>query len=182
LAERLGSLRRPLLALAAVVALALVAYLLFLRSSSLAPHLVSSQPVAMISAGSDAVAVAADGTVLVGLPPPEEDSLPKLPLESPPKGPRLRGSALEQAMVLGAAPPALRPYVESSYYGESGVDVTLTSGIELRFGDSTQAPRKWRAAAALLADPSVTTLDYVNLYAPARASTGGSGHTLPPIP
>ena len=76
---------------------------------------------------------------------------------------------LEQVRVLGAAPAALRPYVEGSYYGESGVDVNLTSGIELRFGDSTQVARKWRAAAAVLADPSVTALDYVDLHAPAHA-------------
>lgn len=182
MAKRLGSLRRPLLALAAVVLLTLAVYLLFLRSSSVVPRLVSSQPAAVIGTGSSAVAVAADGTILVGLPSPKEGSLPKLPLEAPPQGPRLQGSALEQARVLGTAPPALRPYVEGSYYGERGVDVTLTTGIELRFGDSTQAARKWRAAAALLADPTVTTLDYVNLYAPARPSTGGSGHTLPPIP
>lgn len=182
MAKRLGSLRRPLLALAAAVLLTLAVYLLVLRSSSVAPRLVSSQPVAVIGTGSSAVAVAGDGTILVGLPPPKEGSLPTLPLEAPPKAPRLKGSALEQARVLGAAPPALRPYAESSRYGERGVDVTLTTGIELRFGDSTQAARKWRAAAALLASPTVTTLDYVNLYAPARPSIGGSGHTLPPIP
>ena len=65
--------------------------------------------------------------------------------------------------VLAAVPDALRPYVEGSYYGESGVDVELTTGIELRFGDASQARRKWRAAAAILADPSVTALDYVNV-------------------
>ena len=60
---------------------------------------------------------------------------------------------LQQARVLGAAPAALRPYIASSYYGESGVDVKLRSGIELRFGDASQAGEKWRAAAAVLADP-----------------------------
>ena len=165
----------------AVILIAFVFQRLFV-DAEVAPRLVSSEPVAVIGTGSDAVAVAADGTLLAWLPPPKEDSLPKLPLEAPPKGPRLQGSALEQAEVLGAAPPALRPYLEGSYFGESGVDVTLTSGVELRFGDSTQVTRKWRAAAALLASPSVTTLDYVNLLAPARPTTGGSGHTLPPIP
>jgi hypothetical protein len=151
--------------------------------TTVAARLVSSYPVAVIGTGSNAVAVAADGTVLVGLPPPKEDSsLPKLPLETPPKGPRLQGSALEQARVLGATPSGLRSYVEGSYFGESGVDVNLSSGIELRFGDSTQAARKWRAAVAVLADPSVTALDYVDLHAPGRPAIGGSGHTLPPVP
>jgi hypothetical protein len=182
LAKRLGSLRRPLIAVAAVVVLAVAAYMLLLRSSSVSPRLVSSQPVAVVGTGSSAVAVAGDGTVLAWLPPPKEGSLPKLPLETPPKGLRLQGSALEQARVLGAAPPGLRPYVESSYFGESGVDVTLVGGIELLFGDSTQAARKWRAAVAVLASPSTTTLDYVDLHAPRHPAIGGSGHTLPPAP
>jgi hypothetical protein len=165
-----------------VVLLAAGAYLLLLRDESVVPHLVSTQPTAVIGAGSSAVAVAADGTILAWLPAPEEASLPSLPLDTPPEAPRLKGPALEQALVLGAAPERLRPYVESSYYGESGVDVNLTSGVELRFGDSTQAARKWRAAAAVLADPSVTALDYVDLHAPSRPAVGGSGHTLPPVP
>jgi hypothetical protein len=145
-------------------------------------HLVSSRPVAAIGSGEGAVAVADDGTVLAWLAVPEDSHLPQLPLASAPKGPRVRGPVLEQVRVLAAAPAALRPYIEGSYYGESGVDVNLTSGIELRFGDSTQVSRKWRAAAAVLADPSVTALDYVDLHAPARVATYGSGHTLPPIP
>jgi hypothetical protein len=167
-----------------IVAVILIAFVYqrFFGDTLVAPRLVSSQPVAAIGSGSSAVAVAADGTILAWLPPPKEGSLPDLPLEAPPKGRRLRGSALEQARVLGAAPAGLRPYVEGSYFGESGVDVTLSSGIELRFGDSTQTERKWRAAAAVLADPSVTSLDYVDLHVPGHAARGGSGHTLPPLP
>jgi cell division septal protein FtsQ len=165
----------------AVIAIAFVSQRLF-GDTTVAPRLVSSQPVAVLGSGSSAVAVAADGTILAWLPSPKEGSLPSLPLGTPPKGLRLQGPVLEQTRVLGATPPALLPYVEGSYYGESGVDVNLTSGIELRFGDSTQAARKWRAAAAVLADPSVTALDYVDLHAPARPARGGSGHTLPPLP
>jgi hypothetical protein len=88
----------------------------------------------------------------------------------------------EQARVLGAAPTALRPHIESSSYGESGVDVELRSGIELRFGDAANAAAKWRAAAAVLADQSITALDYVDLHAPSRPAVGGSGHSLPSVP
>jgi hypothetical protein len=165
----------------AVILIAFVSQRLF-GDTAVAPRLVSSEPVAVIGSGSSAVAVASDGTLLAWLPPPKEGSLPTLPLETPPKGPRLQGPALEQARVLGAAPPALRPYIEGSYFGESGVDVKLTSGIELGFGNSTQVARKWRAAAAVLASPSVTTADYVDLHAPARPAIRGSGHTLPPVP
>ncbi|MGE5282080.1 MAG: cell division protein FtsQ/DivIB [Chloroflexota bacterium] len=180
MAKRLGSLRWP----AAVVALLIVAalaYFLLLRSSSVSPRLVSSEPVAMLGSGSSAVAVAGDGTILTWLPPPEAGSLPELPLTEPPEGPRLRGSALEQARVLGAAPAALRPYLARSSYGESGVDVELSSGIELRFGDATVAARKWRAAAAVLADPEISALDYVDLHAPGHPAIYGSGHALPPV-
>jgi cell division septal protein FtsQ len=159
-----------------------VVYVFLLRGSTVTPHLIFSQPVAVIGSGSGAVPVAADGTILAWLPAPEEGDLPKLPLDTPPKGPRLQGPVLEQVRVLGATPPALLPYVEGSYYGESGVDVNLTSGIELRFGDSTQASRKWRAAAVVLANPSVTALDYVDLHAPSHPDVGGSGHALPPVP
>jgi cell division septal protein FtsQ len=158
------------------------AYLFLLRGATVSPHLVSSQPVAVIGSGSGVVAVAGDGTILAWLPAPEEGSLPKLPLSAPPKGPRLQGPMLEQARVLAAVPPALLPYVEGSYYGESGVAVNLTTGVELRFGDATQASRKWRAAAAVLANPSITALDYVDLYAPSHPAVGGSGHALPPVP
>jgi cell division septal protein FtsQ len=168
-------------AVASVFLLAL-AYLVLFRDSTLTPSLVSSEPVATIGSGSEAVAVAGDGTILTWLPVPEEDEWPRLPLSSPPKGPRVQGSVLEQARVLAAAPAALLPYVEGSYFGESGIDVKLTSGIELRFGDAGQAARKWKAAAAVLASPSVTTLDYVDLHAPGRPAVGGSGHTLPPFP
>ncbi len=107
--------------------------------------------------------MADDGTVLTWLALPKDVKLPQLPLSSPPKGPRVEGSVLEQVRVLAATPPALRPYVAGSHFGESGVDVELSSGIELLFGGAGDASRKWRAAAAVLADPSITALDYVDL-------------------
>jgi len=174
--------RRLLAAVAVVVLIGAAAYFFILREKSVAPHLVASDAVAVIGSGSSAVAVAGDGTVLAWLPASEVENLPRLPLEAPPSGPRVQGTVLEQAKVLGAVPAALRPYVEGSYYGESGVDVKLTSGVELRFGSAGQAARKWRAAAAVLAAPTVTALDYVDLHAPGRPAIGGSGHTLPPIP
>lgn len=139
-------------------------------------------PVATIGSGEDAVAVAANGAIVPWWPLSDEPELPRLPLSEPPENGRLAGPMLEQARVLGAAPDALRPYLAGSYYGESGVDVETTSGIELRFGDASQAAPKWRAATAVLADPSIEALDYVDLHAPKRPAIGGSGHTLPPAP
>jgi cell division protein FtsQ len=170
-----------LLALAAIVALAAI-YQLRLRETTASGDLVTSRAVATIGSGEDAVGVASDGTILSWLMLPEGVELPALPLSTPPEKAQLNGTLLEQTRVLGAAPAALRPYVASSYYGESGVDVELRSGIELRFGDASQTEKKWRAAAAVLADPSVSALDYVDLHAPSHPAIGGSGHTLPPLP
>jgi Cell division protein FtsQ len=139
-------------------------------------------PVALIGSGADAVAVTGGGAVVRWWPLPDEPTLPRLPLSEPPKGGHLAGPMLEQARVLGAAPPALRPYLAASHFGESGVDVETTSGIELRFGDTSLVAQKWQAAAAILADPEITALDYVDLHAPRRPTYAGSGHTLPPAP
>jgi len=171
---------RWVIVILAVIVVAFVAQK-FVSDKTVEPHLVSSEPVAAIGSGSEAVAVADDGTVLTWLTLPEDVNLPQLPLSSAPKGPRVEGPVLEQVRVLAAAPPALRRYVAGSHFGESGVDVELSSGIELIFGSAGDAERKWRAAAAVLADPSITALDYVNLLAPGRPTVGGSGHTLPPV-
>jgi hypothetical protein len=95
------------------------------------------------------------------------------------KGGELKGPALEEARVLGAAPKELRPYLERSHYDNLGVDIVLTPGIELRFGDASLAERKWAAAAAVLADPSISALTYINLYVPSRPAVWGSDYSLP---
>jgi hypothetical protein len=133
----------------------------------------------VIGSGKDAVGVSAEGVILTGRPVPAGGKLPRLPLDKPPSSGRLAGPMLQQARVLGAAPAALRPCVEGSYYGKSGVDVKLYPGIELRFGGPSRAARKWSAAAAVLADPSTTGIGYVDLHSPTHVSTGGEGPTLP---
>jgi hypothetical protein len=176
-------MRRGRLAGAVVaVVVAAGAYYFLIRDTSVAPAVRAPRPAATIGSGPDAVVVSASGRVIPWMKPPQEPPLPALPLSEPPKSGRLAGPVLEQARVLGAAPDALRQFIDSSYFGESGVDVNLASGIELRFGDASQAARKWRAAAAVLADPTITELDYVDLHAPGRPAIGGVGHSLPPPP
>lgn len=175
---------RARLAAGAVVALVILLgiYWFGLRTKTVKPRVAVPQLAATIGSGTEAVGVTNAGAVVRWLPLPQDPPLPRLPLEEPPKGGQLRGPALEQAHVLGAVPKALRPYVESSGFGESGVDVTLTTGIELRFGDDSRVGRKWRAAATVLADPAITALDYVDLRAPSRPGLYGSEHELPPAP
>lgn len=174
-------MRRALVVGVALVALAAVAYWMLVRDSTVEGHLRAPRATATIGSGPAAIAVGPNGEILAWLPVSEDTPLPALPISEPPKGDRLSGPVLEQALVLGAAPAKLRPYIESSYLGESGIDVRLRSGIELRFGDASQAALKWKAAAAVLADPSIEALDYVDLHAPRRPAVGGSGHTLPPL-
>jgi len=175
--------RGRLLAVAlAVVLVAVGVYWFGLRQATAEPTVAVPKLAATIGEGEEALSVAGNGAIVRWLPLPEDPPLPRLPLDGAPKGGRVKGPALEQVRVLAAVPDELRPYLDSSYFGESGVDVSLTSGIELRFGDASQAGRKWRAAAAVLADPSVTALDYVDLHAPSRPSYEGSGHELPAAP
>jgi hypothetical protein len=171
--------RRWILGSVLVLASAVAAYVLFFSGSTVTPTLTVVLPTSVIGSGEDAVAVSPDGELLLEAPPPKDGSLPTLPLSAPPKNGRLAGPMLEQARVLGAAPGPLRPCIAGSRYGESGVDVELRSGIELRFGDAARAAEKWRAAATVFADPSITALDYVDLHSPRRPTVGGSGHVLP---
>jgi len=173
---------RRLAVVGLVVVAVAAAYWFLIRDRTVAPAVHSPRPAALLEAGEDEVVVSADGALVRWFPVPSDPPLPELPAAEPPKGGRLRGPMLEQVRVLAATPEALRPYLERSYYGDTGVDVVLTGGIELRFGDDTQAARKWRAAAAVLADPTITALDYVDLHAPNHPATGGSGHSLPPVP
>ena len=148
--------------------------------TTLTVHVIRRRPAGVIGSGSAAVPVAADGTILRGLPVGRLD-LPRLPLSAPPRGDRLEGPVLDQAVILGAAPAALRRFVEDSFNGSSGLGVTLDGGIELRFGDAVRAADKWRAAAAVLSDPDLGPLDYVDLNVPGRPAVGGTGHSPPPI-
>lgn len=174
-------MRRLVFVILIVIAIAFVAQKLF-GDNRATPTVDVAKPVAILGEGEDAVAIGADGRAVRWYRLEAETSLPSLPAAALPENGRLAGSMLAQVRVLAATPAPLRPHVERSYYGESGVAVVLSTGIELRFGDASQAKRKWRAAAAVLADPTTVAIDYVDLQAPSRPSTHGSDHLLPPPP
>ncbi len=148
--------------------------------SSLTIKVVERRPAALIGEGSSAVAVAGDGTILRGSPT-SHLHLPLLPLAAAPKGSRLGGPVLGQAEVLGAAPRPLLSEIERSFNSETGMGVTLTGGVQLLFGDPHNAVDKWRAAVAVLTDPNLGSLDYVNLTVPDRPAVGGSSYSAPPL-
>jgi hypothetical protein len=170
---------RVLAGAAAIAAIAVGGWHLLLRDTAVEPTLRAAAPTSVIGSGEDAVGVSAAGVLLVSQPPPEDGTLPLLPLAEPPEDGRLSGPILEQARVLGAAPPPLLACVEGSSYGETGVDVELRSGGELRFGNASGAARKWRSAVAVLAEPSITAFDYVDLHSPGRPAVYGESHPLP---
>ena len=51
--------------------------------------------------------------------------------------------------------------------------LTLRGGIPVRFGDDSAAGAKWRAAAAVLADPKLDALTYLDVRVPERPAIGG---------
>ena len=88
---------------------------------------------------------------------------------------KVSGDALEIASVMGAAPEELRELVEEvSIGGQEGVQVTLRGAIPLYFGGSDRADQKWAAAAAVLADPKIDMLTYVDVRVPERPAVGGA--------
>jgi cell division septal protein FtsQ len=175
-------MRRLALILAALAIVAVAVYWFGLRGSS-TPTAEARPPraVAQIGEGKRVIVVGDDGKLLGSKETKDkEDPLPVLPVKKRPTGDHVKGHVLEEVHVIAAAPKALRPYVAKTGSGETGIDVELTSGIEIRFGDDREAPRKWKAAAAVLADPSVTLLSYVDVHSPTHPSVGGEEHELPP--
>jgi cell division protein FtsQ len=122
----------------------------------------------------EGVAVAGDGTVLNGIATGDE-KLPPIEVENAPSSGRLGGAALAQAEILGAAPEPLRPAIQSAGLDrDDGVVIGLVEGIEVRFGDSADAEAKWAAAAAILADPKLDELSYIDVRLPGRPAIGGA--------
>ena len=172
--------KRVLLAVAVIAVAAVAVYWFALRDSSTTTA--EAQPpraVARIGEGKRVIVVGDDGR-LMGSASGKKSHLPVLPLKEPPKGDQVRGHVPEEVNVLAAAPKALRRYIATTDYGRTGVEVEFNSGIEIRFGDDRGAEKKWKAAAAVLADPSVTLLSYVDVTAPTHPAVGGEDHELPP--
>jgi cell division septal protein FtsQ len=116
--------------------------------------------------------IAADGTVLA-TDVKRSEGVPAIEADSSSLGDRADGEALAAARVLGAAPGPLQGQVDNARIdGEHGVVVEVTGGIELRFGDPVNAEDKWRAATAVLADPSLTSATYIDLSVPSRPVAG----------
>lgn len=145
-------------------------------------------PVAQIGEGKTVILVADDGRILGTRTTggnkkgggTKQKHLVVLSLKQRPKGDRVKGHALEEVRLIAAAPPAIRHYIATAKYGETGVELETSTGIKIRFGNDREAVRKWEAATGVLADPSVTLLSYVDVTAPTHPAVGGESHELPP--
>ncbi len=132
------------------------------------------QPVAAVQIGGRRTAVAADGTLLRGN---ETDDLPSVGIRSTPPGDRIRDKrALGAVRLLAAVPRPLRSRVQRAFLGQRGVTATLDQGPKLYFGQASDLPAKWAAAARVLGDERTQGASYVDVRLPDRPAVGG----LPP--
>ena len=60
-----------------------------------------------------------------------------------------------------------------------GVQVLFENGLVMLFGDPSHADQKWRAAAALIADPNFDTSSYVDLSVPRRPAVSAEAPVYP---
>ena len=149
--------------------------------SGLRIRVIEHRPVAMLVDGERRVPVAADGSILSGLP--AGGRLPELTVREGAGEKRLEpGHGLAAAELAGGAPAALRPRLASVTRGpERGFVITLRGeGPELIFGDPTRIGAKWAAANRVLADGAADAA-YLDVRLPDRPVTGGASED-PAVP
>ncbi len=133
---------------------------------------VERRPVALVGSGDDRVPVAADGTVLRGLP--GTPRLPGVDQRGQPGGDRLGvGATLTLVEVAGAAPPTLLARLETVRRSERGLVVEMRRGPDVVLGSPARLAAKWAAAGAVLADRTSRGAAYVDVRLPDRAVAGG---------
>jgi cell division protein FtsQ len=140
-----------------------------------------NHPVAAIDLpGSGRVPIAGNGTLMPGYR--SATSVPAIRTQGAPRIGRDAASparladdrAAQLVRVAATAPPALlrRATAIERRAGE-GIVVTLQSGPRVIFGDATQLPEKWRAAAGVLAAKDASGAAYVDVRLPDRPVAGG---------
>ena len=128
---------------------------------------------ALVSVDDVPVPVAADGTLLRGLAPPE--GLPLLRMEKPVAESQVTDPrTLRALLVTGAAPAGFPQRIDRvSEDAEQGVMVELEDGPEIIFGDADLVDEKWTAAIRVLADADAAGATYIDVRLPERPVAGG---------
>jgi cell division protein FtsQ len=145
-------------------------------------HVVEHLPAAVAVGDGGRVPVAADGTILQGVP--VEKRLPTVEVEGALGVERLRDvTALASAAIAGAAPAALRGRIkEVGEDGRLGQVAQLRDGPEVIFGDTSRLSAKWAAASRVLADLEASGASYVDVRIPGRPAAGGlPAETIVPV-
>ncbi len=128
-------------------------------------------PVGAIHASGGTVVVAADGTILRGLP---AGDLPRIVARVVPGGAVVSDRRTRvKVAVLAAAPRRMRSRVVRVTLGPQGLIAVLSSGPKLRFGDGSRLEAKWIAATRVLRDPAARSATYIDLRVPERPAAGG---------
>lgn len=117
--------------------------------------------------------VAADGTILRGLRPPE--GLPVVRMEKPATESQVTDPrTLRALLVAGAAPAGFPQRIERlSEDAEQGIVITVEDGPEIIFGDADLVNEKWTAAVRVLADVEAAGATYIDVRLPERPVAGG---------
>jgi cell division protein FtsQ len=147
--------------------------------NALSVRVIEHRPVALLVPGR--VPVAADGTVLRGVP--VERRLPTVAAGGALAGDRVAAGARALVLVAAAAPAALRGRVERVRRDRArGLVADVRDGPEIVFGDAGALPAKWLAAARVLADPGAAGASYVDVRLPERPVAGGLAiETIAPV-
>jgi cell division protein FtsQ len=133
--------------------------------------------VGAIVAGSQRLAVAADGTLLRGT---STNGLPVIAMPVSPGGDRLNDrGALRAAALLATAPSPLRARIRRVYVGPRGLTAPLQNGPILYFGGADRLRAKWTAATVVLGDRSSAGATYVDVRLPERPAAGGLESAAP---
>ena len=146
-------------------------------------RVIEHRPVAIAVGDSGRVPVAADGTVLQGVP--TGGALPTVKLSEPAGSDRVEeAAALRLVAVAGGAPAALsHRLTDVSVKGGKGIVAHVRHGPDLIFGDASAIAAKWVAIARVLADPSARGATYVDVRVPDRPAAGGLPSGTPaPVP
>jgi cell division protein FtsQ len=138
-------------------------------------HVVERRAAAVMLAGGRRIPVAADGTVLTGLP--VEGRLPVVKGRVPGDAKRIDDArALTALRVIGAAPDLLgRRILRVERHSGKGYVAKIRRGPDVILGSLDQLRAKWLAAASVLADPASRGATYVDVRLPDRPAAGGLG-------
>jgi cell division protein FtsQ len=145
-------------------------------------RVIEHHPVAIAVSDAGRLPVAADGTLLRGLP--VEGRLATVDVDGALGTDRLQDpGARAAAAAAGAAPDALRSRIdEVDRRSGDGLVVELRDGPELIFGNAGRLRAKWAAAARVLADLEARGATYVDLRIPGRPAAGGlAAETVTPV-